>query len=457
MKIAVIGAGPAGLTIAHQLTNKNIKVDIYETAPEVGGFAKSIELWGRKIEIGPHFFNVSKIRSVEKLVMGILKDKFSIYKRQTFILTNNKIFSYPPSPFNIIKQLSILGTVKVIWGFIKQSFITKQPDGTAETFIKIYLGDYLYAFFFESFCKKLWGLAGNQVSDVFAKSLISFNQGYSPHKIILNKLSNFRNGAYDETYIHPNGGLSALWNAMKVETELQGGRFFLSADIASINCSLTEPDKIEQLVLADGSFETYDYVISTIPIDRFLKYLKANTQNESANLQSTIKYRNDRLLYLKVSYEAPVAAQCFYIYSKEISITRVTNFDAFEEFAQSEFSILLIEFWCDKNDEVWNAPLNALLEITAKELDKTNLFKNLKILDVKEKKVENAFQIPDLNFIKNRNTLFEKLSAYDNLYVTGRNAAVNFNYGMENAIMDGITLAGDLSKMVQKNSKMEMI
>ena len=454
MKIAVIGAGPAGLTIAHQLTSKNLKVDIYETAPEVGGFAKSIELWGRKIEIGPHFFNVSKIRSVEKLVIKLLKNNYSIYKRQTFILTNQKIFSYPPSPFNIIKQLSIVGTIKAVYAFVKQTFIAKQPDGTAESFIKTYLGSYLYTFFFESFCKKLWGLAGNQISDVFAKSLIGFNQGYSPYKIILNKLNDFKNGVNDETYIHPNGGLSSLWDAMKVETELQGGRFFLSANIASINCSLTEPDKLDQIIFADGTSETYDYFISTIPIDRLLKYLKTDAGNAP---QSAIKYRNDRLLYLKVRYKAIVPAQCFYIYSKEISITRVTNFDAFEESSHAEFSILLVEFWCDKNDEVWNATLSDLLELTAKELEKTDLFKDLEILDVKERKVENAFQIPDLNFLNNRSSLFKKLSNYKNLCITGRSAAVNFNYGMENAIMDGIRLAGNLSEAIHNDIKMEVI
>ena len=61
-KVAVIGAGPAGITSAYQLSkNKDIEVELYEAAPTVGGLAKSINLWNQKVDIGPHrFFSSDK-------------------------------------------------------------------------------------------------------------------------------------------------------------------------------------------------------------------------------------------------------------------------------------------------------------------------------------------------------------------------------------------------------------
>ena len=60
-KIAVIGAGPAGLTAAYQLTKAGLLVDIYEAGPSVGGMAKTISLWGRNVDLGPHRFFILNI------------------------------------------------------------------------------------------------------------------------------------------------------------------------------------------------------------------------------------------------------------------------------------------------------------------------------------------------------------------------------------------------------------
>lgn len=44
MRIAIIGAGPAGLTAAYKLTKSNYKVDVYETESHVGGLSASFSL-----------------------------------------------------------------------------------------------------------------------------------------------------------------------------------------------------------------------------------------------------------------------------------------------------------------------------------------------------------------------------------------------------------------------------
>ena len=48
MRIAVIGAGPAGMTAAYELSkklgNKVTVLDLYEKSDRVGGLSKSIDL-----------------------------------------------------------------------------------------------------------------------------------------------------------------------------------------------------------------------------------------------------------------------------------------------------------------------------------------------------------------------------------------------------------------------------
>ena len=61
-KIAIIGAGPAGLTVAYQLAKADISVDVYEAQSSVGGMAKTIPLWGQLVDLGPHRFFSSDAR-----------------------------------------------------------------------------------------------------------------------------------------------------------------------------------------------------------------------------------------------------------------------------------------------------------------------------------------------------------------------------------------------------------
>ena len=58
----MIGAGPAGMTAAYQLSKDTPSVDVYEASHSVGGLAKSIELWGQTVDIGPHRFFSSDTR-----------------------------------------------------------------------------------------------------------------------------------------------------------------------------------------------------------------------------------------------------------------------------------------------------------------------------------------------------------------------------------------------------------
>ncbi len=63
-KTIIIGAGPAGLACGYEMIKKEEDVDVFESSPFIGGMARSFDLWGQRVDVGPHrfFYRVNKRR-----------------------------------------------------------------------------------------------------------------------------------------------------------------------------------------------------------------------------------------------------------------------------------------------------------------------------------------------------------------------------------------------------------
>ena len=73
-KVIVIGAGPAGLTAANELTkNKDYEVIVLEESNDVGGISKTVRYNGNRMDIGGHrFFSKNEmISNYWKTIMPI--------------------------------------------------------------------------------------------------------------------------------------------------------------------------------------------------------------------------------------------------------------------------------------------------------------------------------------------------------------------------------------------------
>ena len=115
--VAVIGAGPAGLTAAYQLQKSGVIVTLYESSDSVGGLAKSFELWGQIVDLGPHRF-FSNDRRVNEFWIDAVDREFVMVKRLTRIYYNKKFFSYPIEPINALMGLGILEAIRCVLSFV---------------------------------------------------------------------------------------------------------------------------------------------------------------------------------------------------------------------------------------------------------------------------------------------------------------------------------------------------
>lgn len=127
MKVAVIGAGPAGLTTAYILTKKGIETHVYEAGNKVGGLAKTIELWNQKVDLGPHRFFSMDAR-VNNLWLEVVNSDYRVVNRLTRILYENNFFYYPLKPLDTLLKLGISKSLDCLFSYINYKVSNKTQD-----------------------------------------------------------------------------------------------------------------------------------------------------------------------------------------------------------------------------------------------------------------------------------------------------------------------------------------
>src|SRR5580704_16562753 len=105
--VAIIGAGPAGLTAAYVLSKAGIKVTVLEADPTlVGGIARTASYKGYHFDIGGHRF-FSKSKEVENLWTELLPHDMLDRPRSSRIFYRGKLFSYPLKAAEALMKLGI--------------------------------------------------------------------------------------------------------------------------------------------------------------------------------------------------------------------------------------------------------------------------------------------------------------------------------------------------------------
>src|SRR5258706_8833884 len=105
--VAIIGAGPAGLTAGYLLSKDNVPVIVLEADPEyVGGIARTAHYKGYHFDIGGHRF-FSKSQEVEDLWTELLPDDLLVRPRSSRIFYKDKFFSYPLKPVEALLKLGV--------------------------------------------------------------------------------------------------------------------------------------------------------------------------------------------------------------------------------------------------------------------------------------------------------------------------------------------------------------
>src|ERR1051325_10053953 len=170
--IVIIGAGPAGLTAAYELSKVGIGSVVLEKDEVVGGLSRTVNYKGYRFDIGGHRF-FSKVKAVEDMWRQVLAEgQFLRRRRLSRIYYNKKFFYYPLRLSNALLGLGIWNSALIFLSYLRAQLFPQKPEETFEQWISNRFGKRLYRIFFKTYTEKVWGIPCNEIMAEWAAQRI---------------------------------------------------------------------------------------------------------------------------------------------------------------------------------------------------------------------------------------------------------------------------------------------
>lgn len=146
-RVVILGAGPAGLTAAYELSNLGIPCVVLERDSVVGGLARTVEHKGFRFDIGGHRF-YTKLSVVQQIWREVLGEDLLTRTRLSRIYYHSKFFRYPLEPWDALRGLGVVESARCGLSFVKSQILPKFPERNFETWVSNRFGRRLFETFF---------------------------------------------------------------------------------------------------------------------------------------------------------------------------------------------------------------------------------------------------------------------------------------------------------------------
>ncbi len=436
--VAIIGAGPAGLTAAYLLTKKGYSVTVIEKDPTyVGGISRTVEFNGFRFDIGGHRF-FSKSKEVVDLWNEILPDDFIQRPRMSRIYYEGKFYSYPLRAFEALFNLGIMRSTLCMASYVKAKAFPNKKVKSFEDWTVNQFGHKLYSIFFKTYTEKVWGMPCDEMSaDWAAQRIKGLSLGAAvmdglKRSLGLNKKPNdgMETKTLLETFRYPRLGPGMMWDAAR-DFVVAGGNHVLMGHSFK---QLTQDQGTGRWKLsatnADGELTIIDaeHVICSAPMRELSARIHPLPQ--TSNNAMDLKYRDFLTVALMIKSEDLFPDNWIYIHDSKVKVGRVQNFRSWspEMVPDPDIACVGLEYFCFEGDGLWSSSDNDLIELAKKEMAILGLCKPEDVVGGAVVRQEKAYPVYDDSYAANVEAMRNELETlYPTLHMVGRNGMHRYN------------------------------
>ena len=439
--VAIIGAGPAGLTAGYLLAKRGFSVAVIEKDPVyVGGISRTVEHEGYRFDIGGHRF-FSKSQAVVDLWNEILPNDFIQRPRMSRIYYEGKFYSYPLRAFEALWNLGIMRSTLCMASFAHAQMFPNKNVRSFEDWTVNQFGQKLYSIFFKTYTEKVWGMPCDEMSaDWAAQRIKGLSLGAAvidglKRSLGLNKRPNdgMQTKTLLETFRYPRLGPGMMWDAARDAIVAKGNAVLMGHRLKQLasdgqggwRLAATREDGSETVISAR-------HAISSAP----MRELAARMHPLPATtLQANrLRYRDFLTVALKIRSEDLFPDNWIYIHDSKVKVGRIQNFRSWspemvpESGPNEKLACVGLEYFCFEGDDLWASTDANLIALATREMEILGLVKADQVIGGAVVRQEKAYPVYDDEYAANVAAMRDELeAAHPTLHMVGRNGMHRYN------------------------------
>jgi protoporphyrinogen oxidase len=458
--IAVIGAGPAGLSAAYLLAKGGLCPEIWESDPTyVGGISRTVVYKGFRFDIGGHRF-FSKSKEIEDLWSEIMPNDMIVRERLSRIFYKRKYYRYPLEAAEVIENLGKREALLCIASYLKRKIKPLDNVNNLEDWVTNKFGSRLYRTFFKTYTEKVWGTSCRDISadwaaqrikglslskaawaSLFSTSSPSADSSNNRQNVIKTLITSFR---------YPRLGPGMMWEAVARKIQEKGGNLHMDSKVTAL---LKDPITGNwSLSIQNGKKATphqcgpYQHVISTAPLRSVIAAIRPNLPASILESAAALNYRDFILVSLILRPRQLFPDQWLYIHDEGLQVGRIQNFGNWspELIPDPQFACYGMEYFCSSHDHLWKLSDDELIQLATNELQELQLVQPGDVVDGCVVKQPRAYPVYDQNYEKSVDHIREGLAKHcPGLHQIGRNGMHRYN-NQDHSMMTGILTAKNI-------------
>jgi protoporphyrinogen oxidase len=438
--ILILGAGPAGLTAALELTRLGQQCLVLERDSIPGGLSRTVEYKGYLFDIGGHRFYTSA-PLVRKIWEETLGEDFLTRPRLSRIFYRGKFFSYPLEPLNVIGNLGPVEVLKCAASYLRAHWSPVRPENNFETWVSNRFGRRLFDTFFRSYTEKVWGIPCSRISAEWAAQRIRDLTFTSVVRDALGASGRKELRSLIKTFHYPRRGPGMMWNRMAERLTCAGCEVLYNHPVEKI---YWEPGRMVG-VRAGGREFPARAVLNTLAVRDWVALLSPAAPPPLQSAAAGLNYRDFVTVALMIRRRDLFPDNWIYVHDPAVKVGRIQNYTNWspEMSPDPEVSCIGLEYFCFEGDGLWASSDEDLLRLARRELSYLGLVGDAPVLDGTVVRVRKAYPVYDGSHGERLATVREWLKSVPNLQLAGRNGTHRYD-NQDHAMLSGIMAARNL-------------
>ena len=438
--VAVIGAGPAGLTAAYLLCKAGLDVSVFEADPiNVGGISRTVEYKGYRFDIGGHRF-YSKSREVEDLWSELLPDDMLTCSRLSRIYYQGKFYSYPLDIGEVIDNLGMRQSLLTLASYLKAKLVTGPTPDNLEEWVTRKFGGRLYQMFFKSYTEKVWGMPCREISADWAAQRI---RGLSLSKAARNALRPRRSPAASTdkdrsreiktlitSFRYPRLGPGMLWQAAARKIREMGGSVEMGARAVGLEALPSGGWRLEVCQGGQTRQVEASHLISSAPLSWLVGAIQPSLPSEAQEAAASLRYRDFLTVALILRPRVSFGDNWLYIHDPDLKVGRIQNFANWSAAMVPEPGMACygMEYFTSTDEPLWRMQDAELISLATRELEALKLARTGDVVDGAVIRQPKAYPVYDDEYRARRQIIKDALQQHgQTLHTIGRNGMHQYN------------------------------